>query len=27
VLKSAAQDDEPLVREHAQWAITQLEKS
>lgn len=26
VLKSAAQDDEPLVREHAQWAIDQLEK-
>lgn len=25
VLKSAAQDDEALVREHAQWAIHQLE--
>ncbi len=26
VLKSAAQDDEALVREHAEWAINQLEK-
>ena len=26
VLKSAAQDDEPLIRAHAEWAIQQLEK-
>ena len=26
VLKSAARDDEPLIREHAEWAIRQLEK-
>jgi epoxyqueuosine reductase len=27
VLQSAARDDEPLIHEHATWAITQLEKT